>query len=50
MLIECKHAEKVPEDELERSNVWYLHHHGVVHARKPGTLRVVFDLRFKGVE
>ena len=52
MLIECKHAERVPEDEIERSNyVWYLPHHGVVHARKPGKLRVVFDssARFKGV-
>ena len=52
MLIESKHAERVPEDEIERSNyVWYLPHHGVVHARKPGKLRVVFDssARFKGV-
>ena len=52
MLLECKHAEKVPEDEIEKSNyVWYLPHHGVVHARKPGKLRVVFDssARFKGV-
>ena len=51
MLIECKHAEKVPEDEIERSNyVWSLPHHGVVHARKPGKVRVVFDSSaiFKG--
>ena len=52
MLIECKHAEKVPEDEIERSNyVWYLPHHDVVHSWKPGKLRVVYDsrTRFKGV-
>ena len=52
MLIECKHSEKVHEDETERSNyIWYLPHHGVVHAPKPGKLRVVFDsiARFKGV-
>ena len=52
MLLECRHAEKVPEDEIEKSNyVWYLPHHGVVHARKPEKLRVVFDsgARFKDV-
>ena len=52
MLIECKHVKRAPEDELERFNyVWYLPHHGVVHAWKHGKLRVVFDssARFEGV-
>ena len=36
MLIECKHAGKVPENELERSKyAWYLSHNGVIHGRKP---------------
>ena len=39
LVLICKHAEKVPEHDLERSNyVWYLPHHGVVQARKHGNL------------
>ncbi|KAL4008509.1 hypothetical protein ACER0C_002361 [Sarotherodon galilaeus] len=38
------YAEKVPEDNLERTDgrKWYLPHHGVLHPQKK-TLRVVFD-------
>ena len=46
-------AELVPQDELERNDgrVWYLPHHAVLHARKPGKVRVVFDCAasYKGV-
>ncbi|KAL0187614.1 hypothetical protein M9458_014713, partial [Cirrhinus mrigala] len=38
------HAEKVPEEELDRNDgrVWYIPHHGVYHKRKK-KIRVVFD-------
>ena len=42
-LIEMKHAERVPHDELQNKQVWYLPHHGVYHPKKPDKLRVVFD-------
>ena len=52
-MIDQGYAEPVPPDSLQRDdgNVWYLPHHGVVHARKPGKVRVVFDCaaRYKGV-
>ena len=43
-------AERIPETELEAEEVWYLPHHGVTSAKKPGKLRVVFDgsTKFKG--
>ena len=44
-LIRKGHAERVPDQELERSDghLWYIPHHGVYHPRKPGKIRVVFD-------
>ena len=44
-LMDNEHAERVPLNELTRSNddVWYLPHHGVYHPKKPGKIRVVFD-------
>ena len=43
------YAEEVPEQELDRSDgaVWYLPHHPVVHPRKPGKVRIVFDCSAK---
>ncbi|KAI4892141.1 hypothetical protein NFI96_009207, partial [Prochilodus magdalenae] len=40
-------AEKVPEEELDHSSVWYIPHHGVYHPQKPGKIRVVFDCSAK---
>ena len=39
------YAEEVPECDLDRDDgkIWYLPHHPVVHPRKPGKVRVVFD-------
>lgn len=39
-----KYAEKVPQEQLQRSDgcVWYIPHHGVNHKQK-AKLRVVFD-------
>ena len=42
-LLEKKHAERVPDDELQNEQAWYLPHHGVYHPKKPDKLRVVFD-------
>jgi len=44
-------AEKVPEDQLDKSSAWYIPHHGVYHSQKPGKIRVVFDCsaKFQGV-
>lgn len=44
-LIECGHAERVPTEEGEMKNgqVWYIHHHGVYHPKKPDKLRVVVE-------
>lgn len=36
-------AEKIPDEELDRSPAWYIPHHGVYHPHKPGKIRVVFD-------
>ena len=36
-------AEKVPLEDLNKSPVWYIPHHGVYHPQKPGKIRVVFD-------
>ena len=43
------YAELVPENELSRSDgsVWYLPHHHVVNAAKPGKIRIVFDCAAK---
>lgn len=44
---------KVPSDlpSPKTEEVWYIPHHGVYHARKPNTIRVVFDcgVRFGGI-
>ena len=43
-IIENGYAEKVPNmRKSERSNVWYIPHHGVYHPKKPNKIRVVFD-------
>ena len=45
------YAEKVPDDQIDREDkVWYLPHHGVLNAKKPDKLRIVFDCaaRFLG--
>ena len=46
-----KDAEKVPAEEINKSPVWYIPHHGVYHPQKPGKIRVVFDCsaKFQGV-
>ena len=43
-------AERVPDDELEVENAWYIPHHGVYHPHKPNKVRVVFDCsaRYQG--
>ncbi|XP_042632019.1 uncharacterized protein LOC122148737 [Cyprinus carpio] len=40
-------AEKVSEEEIDNSPVWYIPHHGVYHPQKPGKIRVVFDCSAK---
>lgn len=44
-------AEKVPEDQLNKSPAWHIPHHGVYHPQKPGKIRVVFDCsaKYQGV-
>ena len=51
-VVKC-HARRVPEAEIDNSNdkpLWYLPHHPVLHAKKPGKVRVVFDCsaQYKG--
>ena len=48
-IIQKGYAEKVPASHRSRSDgrVWYLPHHGVYHAKKPGKIRVVFDCSAK---
>ncbi|KAL5011350.1 hypothetical protein ScPMuIL_009901 [Solemya velum] len=52
-IIECGHAEKVPDDELtlKDGKTWYIPHHGVCNSKKPDKIRVVFDCsaRYEGV-
>ena len=51
-LLERGYAEKVEEDQLNRSDtVWYLPHHTVHNPKKPDKVRVVFDCKasFQGV-
>ncbi|XP_037113011.1 uncharacterized protein LOC119126082 isoform X2 [Syngnathus acus] len=40
-------AEKVTEEQLDKSPSWYIPHHGVYHPHKPGKIRVVFDCSAK---
>lgn len=35
-------AERVPEDHIYNSPVWYIPHYGVYHPQKPGKIRLVF--------
>ena len=43
-LIDKGYCEPVPENQVDGvGKVWYLPHHGVYHAQKPGRVRVVFD-------
>ena len=44
------HAEKIPANEIDKPNRWYIPHHGVYSDRKPGKIRVVFDCsaRYQG--
>ncbi|XP_068716993.1 uncharacterized protein [Montipora capricornis] len=48
-LLKNGHARKVPGDRLDRpvGAVWYLPHHPVLNANKPGKVRVVFDCAAK---
>lgn len=43
-ILKKRHAERVPEDQLQRDDgrVWYIPHHGVYHKTKK-KIRVVFD-------
>ncbi|XP_048586408.1 uncharacterized protein LOC116604491 [Nematostella vectensis] len=47
--IERGHAEKVPAEELARSDgrLWYLSHHPVTHPLKKDKVRIVFDCAAK---
>ncbi|XP_061882235.1 uncharacterized protein LOC133633659 [Entelurus aequoreus] len=49
-ILESHYAEKVPEQELSQTQVWYIPHHRVYHPKKK-KLRVVFDCAatYKGV-
>ncbi|KAL3975616.1 lysophosphatidylglycerol acyltransferase 1 [Sarotherodon galilaeus] len=40
-------AERVPEQDIDKTPVWYIPHHGVYHPQKPGKIRVVFDASAK---
>lgn len=40
-------AEKIPEEELDGSPMWYIPHDGVYHPHKPGKIRVAFDCSAK---
>ena len=44
-LISKGHAEKIPAEENDSTEgrTWYIPHHGVYNAKKPGKIRVVFD-------
>ena len=36
-------AERVPEEDINKTPVWYIPHHRVYHPQKPGKICVVFD-------
>ena len=40
-------AEKVPLEEIDSDQAWYIPHHGVYHPHKPGKMCVVFDCSAK---
>ena len=43
-LLDKRYAEAVPSEQLApNSHVWYIPHHAVVNANKPGKVRVVYD-------
>jgi len=46
-LFENDYAEKVPQEEISSTPVWYLPHHAVVNPSKPGKVRVIFDCSAK---
>ncbi len=48
-LLKKGHSEQVPEAAMGRNDgyVWYLPHHPVIHPRKPGKVRIVFDCAAK---
>lgn len=45
--IACRDAKKVPENELDKSSVWYIPHHRVYHSLKPGKIQDTFDCSVK---
>lgn len=49
--IEWGATEKVSLEELDKSPVWYIPHHGMYHPQKPRKIRVVFDCsaKYEGV-
>ena len=46
-IIACGDAEKIPEEDINKTPAWYIPHHGVYHPQKPGKIRVVFDCSAK---
>ena len=52
-MLDKGYAERVPDSELSVSDgcVWYLPHHHVMSAAKPGKIRIVFDCgaQYRGV-
>jgi len=52
-LLDKGYARKVPDNQFCKSGeaTWFLPHHPVVHPKKPGKVRVVFDCaaKYKGV-
>lgn len=49
--IEWGATEKVSLEELDKSPVWYIPHHGMYHPQKPRKIRVEFDCsaKYEGV-
>ena len=45
-MIDNGFMEEVPEDELNKDNVWYIMHHGVYHKTKK-KIRIVFNCSLK---
>ena len=42
-IIRHGYAEKVPLEEINGTESWYLPHHGIYHKKKKETIRVVYD-------